>query len=276
MAIKKTIKAKTEDGKEITLCIKTPTASELQKAQMEANKVFRLALESGALLRTKLIEFLVAQGLWNDEMQAKLEALADKIYEKERILLAGGIKRSEAKKVCVEITDLRVEQHKLLLDQRKYDLYTAEAQAENANFDFLVSVCVLDEEGNRYFANLDDYKNRAIEDAASEAASAVAEVVKGYDPDWEKKLPENKFLLQHKFVNEDLKFIDKDGNLVDYSGRPMDKDGYHVNDKGERVNLAGEKIDNEGQVIMEFKPLLDDDEEVKENVEVTKEEAVPA
>ena len=216
MAVKKVINTKSEDGKAIVLNIKAPTSNELQRAQMEANKMFRLALESKALLRSRLTEYLVEQGLWNEQMQKQLEEIAGKIYEKEKILLAGGIKRSDAKKICIDIRDLRVDQAKLLVNQRQHDLYTAEAQAENAKFDFLVSVCTLNEEGKPYFANIDDYKNRASEEAAADAASAVAEVVNNYDPEWEKKLPENKFLIQHGFVNNDLQFVDKSGNLVDH------------------------------------------------------------
>lgn len=269
MSIKKVITTKTEDGKTLNLNIKTPTANELQRAQMEANKVFRLGLESKALLRSRLTEYLIEQGLWNEDMQVKLEGIASKIYEKEKILMAGGIKRSDAKKICMEIRDLRVDQARLLVNQRQHDLYTAEAQAENAKFDFLVSVCTLDEEGKPYFTNVDDYKSRATEQAAADAASAVAEVVNQYDPDWEKKLPENKFLLQHGFVNEELQFVDKDGKLVDVDGRRVDVNGRYINEKGEFINRDGVRVDDDGNPIIEFKPLLDDDEVTEDKKEVT-------
>lgn len=276
MSIKKMISTKTEDGKAINLNIKTPTANELQRAQMEANKVFRLGLESKALLRSRLTEYLIEQGLWNEDMQTKLDNIASKIYEKEKILMAGGIKRSEAKKICMEIRDLRVDQARLLVNQRQHDLYTAEAQAENAKFDFLVSVCTLDEEGKPYFTNVDDYKSRATEQAAADAASAVAEVVNQYDPDWEKKLPENKFLLQHGFVNEELQFIDKNGKLVDVDGRRVDDNGRYINEKGEFINRDGVRVDDEGNPIIEFKPLIDDEEVTEDKTEVTTENTAPA
>lgn len=275
MPIQKELNTKTEDGKPLKLNIKSPTALELQKAQMESNKVFRMAVESRSLLRANLTRFLIEQGLWSEDTQKRLEELGSKIYAKEKLLLAGGMKRSEAKAICLEIKEYRLEQAKLLFAQRQHDIYTAESQAENAKFDFLVSVCVLNEEGERYFKNLDDYKNRATEEAAAEAAGLLAEIVNGYDPEWENKLPENRFLLQHGFVNDKFQFINKAGELVDSEGRRIDSDGNYINDKGEFINLKGELVDNDGLPVVEFKPLIDDDDEVKDTNQVTKEENVP-
>ena len=266
MAVKKTITTKTEDGKDLVLHIKTPTSNELQRGQMEANKVFRLALESKALFRTRLLEYLTEQGLLNDEMTKKLEDISSIIYEKEQILLRGGIRRSDAKSICLSIRDLRVEQAKLLIDQRQYDTYTAESQADNAKFDFLVSVCVLDEEGKPYFKNLDDYKTRATEQASADAASALAELINQYDPDWEKKLPENKFLIQHGFVNEKLQFVNKEGKLVDSEGRLVDDSGRYINSDGEFVNRGGERVDYDGNLLVEFQPLLEDEDDKDNSV----------
>lgn len=261
MSTKKTVTTKNVDGKEINLIVRTPNASDLQKAQMESNKVFRLALDAGAVLRTELNAFLRKRGLWNDDMENQLTKIADELYELEKKLMKGGIKRSEAKDICIRMRVLRYEQSALLYNQRQHDIYTVEAQAENAKFDYLVSCSVFDEEGNRYFTSLDDYKARANEDASAAVASALAELVNNYDPDWEKDLPENKFLLEHKFVNEKLKFVNKDNKVIDSEGRLIDDNGRFINENGEFVNRDGELVDKDGMPIVEFQPLIDDEEE---------------
>lgn len=267
MSIKKNVNTKTEDGKDLVLIARTPTGQDLQKAQIESTKVFRTALEAGALLRSKLVEYMKEQKLWSDEMQKRLEETVKEINEKEKILKAGGIRRKDARQICIDIRNLRLEQAELLMSQRQYDLYTAESQAENAKFDMLVSLCVFDEEGNKYFKSVEDYKTRATEQAAADSASILAELVNGYDPDWEKKLPENKFLIEHKFVDEEFRFIDKDGNLINEGGKRVNKDGRLINENGELVNDSGDKVDENGEVIVEFKPLLDDEEDGKVDAE---------
>ena len=267
MSIKKNVNTKTEDGKDLVLIARTPTGQDLQKAQIESTKVFRTALEAGALLRSKLVEYMKEQKLWSDEMQKRLEETVKEINEKEKILKAGGIRRKDARQICIDIRNLRLEQAELLMSQRQYDLYTAESQAENAKFDMLVSLCVFDEEGNKYFKSVEDYKTRATEQAAADSDSILAELVNGYYPDWEKKLPENKFLIEHKFVDEEFRFIDKDGNLINEGGKRVNKDGRLINENGELVNDSGDKVDENGEVIVEFKPLLDDEEDGKVDAE---------
>ena len=274
MSTKKTVTTKTEDGKEVTLLVRTPNANDLQKAQIESNKVFRLALDGGAILRSELNTFLRKRGLWNDEMEDRLTKIADELYDLEKKLMKGGIKRTEAKEICIRMRVLRYEQSAMLYNQRQHDIYTVEAQAENAKFDYLVSCSVFDEEGNRYFTSLDDYKTRAGEEASGAVASALAELINNYDPDWEKSLPENKFLIEHKFVNADLKFINKDNKLVDSEGRLIDENGHFINEKGEFINRDGELVDKDGMPIVEFQPLIDDEEPAPVVEEVKPEESV--
>ena len=272
MTTKKTVKTKNANNEDIELIVRTPNATDLQKAQMESNKVFRLAVDGGSMLRSELNDYLRKRGLWNDDMEKDLSKIDDELYESRKKLLKGGMKKSEAKAICLRMRTLRFQQAALLHEQRQHDIYTAEAQAENAKFDFLVSCSVFDTEGNKYFKDVEDYKSRATEPAAAEAASVLAELVNGYDPDWEKKLPENEFLVKHGFVNEEMQFVNKEGKLVDSEGRLINKDGRFINEAGELINRDGERVDEAGIPIIEFLPLIDDEEPVVPVVEETKEE----
>jgi len=272
MTTKRTVVTKDNDDKEIKLIVRSPNAADLQKAQMESNKVFRLAVDGGSMLRSELNDYLRKRGLWNDDMETELSKIDDELHDLHKKLLKGGIKKSEAKQTCIRMRSLRLQQSVLLYSQKQHDIYTAEAQAENAKFDYLVSVSVFDEEGNRYFKDVDDYKTRATETASSEVASALAEVVHNYDPDYEKKLPENEFLVKHGFVNSEMQFVNKEGKLVDSEGRLINKEGRFINEAGEFINRAGERVDENGVLVLEFEPLIDDEEEVKAVVAETKEE----
>ena len=88
--------------------------------------------------------------------------------------------------------------------------------------DYLVSQCTFDETGaNKVYNNLDDYLNKADDDIAFAAATALAQLMYSIDKDVEANLPENRFLQKFKFVNEDLSLVDSDGNGVDSKAKEL-------------------------------------------------------
>jgi hypothetical protein len=116
-----------------------------------------------------------------------------------------------------------------------------------------------DNEQKHYFNNLDDYLERIEDPAALKGAQVLANMIYGLDNDYEKNLPENKFLLKYKFVNENLRFINNEGKLVDREGRLIDEAGRFINESGEYVDKDGNRVDEHGDYIVDAKPFLDDD-----------------
>jgi hypothetical protein len=158
------------------------------------------------------------------------------------------------------------------------DNHTAEGQADNARFNYLISSClVYSSNKEKYFKTYEEYLSRASEPVAIKAAQVLANMLYGLDNDYEKKLPENKFLIKYKFVDDKLRLINKDGHLVDLEGRLVDSNGRYVNEKGEYVDKNGVPVDINGDYITDFKPFTDDEgnpvvlEETKEKAEVTNE-----
>ena len=89
------------------------------------------------------------------------------------------------------------------------DANTAEGLADNARFDYLVSVSVFDNDGNSYFEDIDDYKRKSSDTVAIKAAGEMANILYDLDPQFENNLPENKFLKQYKFVDEELRLVNQ-------------------------------------------------------------------
>ena len=67
----KIIESKNKDGEEVKVKLKSPGPSEYRDSQIEYNKAFRAALDSGALLRQKLSDYMTEQGIWSEEKQKK-------------------------------------------------------------------------------------------------------------------------------------------------------------------------------------------------------------
>ena len=257
MKVFKTVDGK---GKELELTFVAPTAEVLTQANIVYNKKFAELLENGGgLLRKKLSNKLRQEGLWDDERQKELEQLQKSIADKEYKLHKGKMKLSEGKKLALSIKEDRVKQSILLTSYTEYDNITIEGQSDNARFNYLVSQCtVYNTTKKKYFDSYESFLSSS-EQAAIDSATNYASEFYGLDENFEQSLPENKFLIQYKFVNENLRlvndkgeFVDADGNLVNEWGAKLDKDGN-------LVDAYGYKRDNEGNFVDKSNPFFDDD-----------------
>ena len=248
-----------KEGNKKVVAVANPTAKDRNEAQLHYLKAFRRALENGAILRQKLEDYLKDQKIWDEEKETRYSEIVKDIANGEKKLASGGIKLSEAKEIALNMRDCRNEFRVLVAERTSMDANTAEAQADNASFNYLVYSCTVDpNSGKRIFESLDDYEENADEPFASKAAGALADKLYQLDPDYEKGLPENKFLVQYKFADEKLRLLNDEGELVDGEGRLLNVDGRYVNEDGELVDVDGHLVDEDGEFISDFSPFLDD------------------
>jgi hypothetical protein len=257
------VKSNSVDGKEVVVYLKRPGPKEYRDAQIAYNKAFREALESGAMLKAKLADHVRAQGVWDDTKEAQYKKYVEDIRGYEAVLSTGGIKLSEAKEAALKLRNARADFQALISERNSYESNCAESLADNLRFNQLVVSCTLSvDKHNRVWASLDDYDKNSFEPWAVEAASKLANMLYGLDPDYEKNLPENKFLVTYKFADKDLNLINKDGHLVDLDGRLIDEEGYYikyVDGKKVRITLDGKELDENNNIKTEFSPFLDDE-----------------
>jgi hypothetical protein len=277
------IEAKDKDGKDIKVLLKTPTAQEYRDSQVEYNKAFRKALDSGALLRQKLSDYMEEQGIWDKQKQKQNDDFVKKITAKEEVLKRGGIRLSEARDIALELRGLRNEFRDFLSEKNAMDQNSAEGQADNARFTELVRVCMLNPNSKQpIFQTQEDYDTAADQPWVIEAAGELAGMIYGLDPNYDNKLEENKFLKEFDFVNEDLRLQNEEGHLVDGEARLITEEGRYVayrTEKDEKaqneenrfyVNRDGEEVievtDDDGTTRWEKpgyddrSPFLDDDD----------------
>jgi hypothetical protein len=266
----------TVDNKEVTFLVRSPSLQDQKEATKVYNSAFTDALKSKAVVRAKLDDLLVEQGLWDDTKQMRFATLQAQILEGERKLAKGGIPLAQAREEALKMKKLREDLRELIAVKTNLDTHTAEGQADNARFNYLVSVCtVYNDTKKPYFSSYEDYNSKSGTDlVAGLAAQNLAGMLYGLDNDYEEKLPENKFLKQYKFVDDKLRLINKDGKLVDGEGRLIDENGRFINEKGEFVDKDGNLVNQEGDYVIEFKPFLDDEGKpvVLETKELKKEE----
>jgi len=185
----------TINNKEEDFTIKSPSLGDQREAQKVYNQAFSDAVKSGCIVRARLDDLLKEQGLWDDAKQVKFNTLQQQILDNEKALAKGGIPLKRAKEIAVKMKDLREDLRELISVRTNLDNHTAEGQADNARFNYLISACLVysSNKDKKYFKNYEDYLAKASEPIAIKAAQVLANMLYGLDNDYEKKLPENKF-----------------------------------------------------------------------------------
>jgi hypothetical protein len=223
------------------------------------NQAFSDAVKSGSIVRAKLDDLLRDQGLWNESKDIEFVTLQKQILEKERLLAKGGISLKQARSIAIEMKNYRLKLRDLISVKTELDTHTAEGQADNARFNYLVSQCVVYKDTKKaYFNSYEDYLNRNTDLVAILGAQKLASIMYGLDSDFEKKLPENKFLIKYKLVDDNLNYVDDQKRRVDEDGRLIDANGRFINEQGQFVDKDGNLVDVDGEYIVEFQPFLDE------------------
>ena len=207
------------DGVEKEYLVRSPTLENQREAQKVYNQAFTDAIKSKSVVRAKLDDLLEDQGLWNDEKQAKFTELQRELLDGEKRLAKGGFSLNEAKDLAIKMKSVRDEIRDLISVRTSLDNHSAEGQADNSRFNYLVSVClVYNDTKQPVYKNMEEYLNSSTEKVAIMGAQNLANMLYGLDNDYESNLPENKFLKKSKFIDEKLRLVDKKGRLIDKEG----------------------------------------------------------
>lgn len=257
---KKSFEVTLEDGKVVTLAVKRPSPIQNDEAERAYLAAFAELVKAGVLLKNGLDKHIRQQGIWDDEKEENLQNVLKSIEKNENALKGGGIRLAEGKAIAVQLSKDRAALRLLMSDINDLNQKTCEGRADNERFNYLVSVCsVYNDSGERVFKSLLDYKNRGSSPEAIKCAYELAAMIYGMDSDYEKNLPENKFLKKYGFVDDQLRLINKEGHLVDLDGRLINEEGRFVDANNNFVDIDGNPVEEDGSRKIESKPFLDDE-----------------
>lgn len=248
------------DGTEKEFLVRNPSLQDQREAQKVYNQAFTDAVKSKSVVRAKLEDLLKDQGLWDDDKQIKFDTLQRELLDGEKKLAKGGFSLSQARELALRMKTVRDEIRALVSVRTSLDNHSAEGQADNARFNYLVSACVVDNETKQpFFSNMEDYLNRSGEEVGILGAQHLANMIYGLDNDYEHNLPENKFLKKYKFVDANLRLVNKEGQFVDSEGRLVDESGRYIDKEGNFVDRFGNIVDADGEYVVDAEPFLDDE-----------------
>ena len=266
-----------KEGNEVKIFVKKPGTKEYRESQIEYNRAFRAALESGAVLKKRLNEYMREQGIWDDETETQEQKLLNLMTDSEAALKKGGIPLAEAKELALKLRATRAEFRSLVAERTVLDGNTVEGQADNARFNALCVECIYNKDKRTLsFSSIEEYDKQGDQPWAVKAAGELASALYQLDPNYDNTLTENKFLKAYNFANEENRlinadghpiFIDKEDNnkeyLINEDGRFIayrTDEGYKNQDPEDAylVNKEGLEVDEDGDLVDGFSPFLDD------------------
>ncbi len=235
----------TADEKPVTLEVRRPNLAVQQKGQLAYAKAYADLVSGGALLRQRLVDVMRKQNLWDDAKEAEAQGIAERmrgaarrVPDKDGKTLEKGITKADARAAAIELRKARGELARLLAERNAMEANTAERLAEDARFNFYVAHCtVYADTGKAYFASVEDYLNRSEDGDAYAAADQFGRLYYDVDPDFEKNLPENAFLVKYGFCDSELRLVNADGKFVDEQGNVLE-----ALPAEERFALADEEV----------------------------------
>lgn len=211
----------------------TPTAQVRRDSQIEHSRVFGKLLQTeGMLTRSALDDLITKNKMWNAASKKQYDKITKEIVRDAAKLEAGNMKLNKARELAIDIANKRTELNSLTSEYRQYDDITIDGQAEAAALDYMIAKCLVDNTtGKPVYASMDDYVENKDDVVASMGYINMLQLEYGSANELQKKTPENQFLLEWNFINDDLRFINGDGQLIDREGKLVTEDGEYVDQK---------------------------------------------
>jgi hypothetical protein len=233
------------------------------EAQKVYNKTFKRAIEEGAILKKSLEDHMRRQGLWDDSKQEEYELLLKKSADIEYKIKTGQYKKaSEVRDKSIELKKIRSELSSLLMVRNSMDSNTADGQADNERFFYLITACVYDYETQKsVYTSLDDYHEKADTELAVKCASEFANFAYGLEENFEDKLIENKLLKKLGLLNDKGQLTNKQGQRVDLEGNLLNEEGARIDKEGNRIDINNNPVIDDSVIdTLEFEDDLGENE----------------
>lgn len=237
------VTSKDVNGNEVVCFVRKPNAKDNREAKLYSNTIASQIMsrrdENGKptfITRNQVKKILRDSGRLSEIEEKEIDTLAKEIREAEEKLIKGGIKKTEGRKLAL---DLRIKRNKLvqlLVNINELDEHTLEFEVENANTDYLGYCCSTKEDGSKLFDSVDDYLEKLEnEPYAYEVDKALKTELYGTTEDMYRNNIENKFLIKYGYVNDKLQLINEQGKLIDIDGNLINEDGFRIDEEGKLI-----------------------------------------
>ena len=244
-----------EDGTKVTIYVVKPSNQVISQADIHRAKRWNECIRDNVITKKELKTLMEDRGIWDKSKSDKEDEIGSKISDLEKKLYRGeGGKKpkvSEGKNIALEMRRLRSDLRELISERLGLEENTAEALADNARFDYFVANCTFyKDSGKRVYNSVEDYNERSSDSVAFTAASMLGNILYNLDSDFEKNLPENKWLNMFNLTDDEGSLVNSEGKTVDGEGRLINEQGHFLDEDGNRVDANGIPLDKDGNYIL--------------------------
>lgn len=213
------------DGREIEITVKKPLAADVSEADKVYAQAVAKLIDSNEkyLFKSQLDRYLAENKIWTEKDEKEAQEIEAGIQKNLEMLKKGGIKLSVGREIALNTTILRIKLMDHMSKRQGIEDVTIESLATDDRFDYLVYACTINTTDNKQFwETLEDLKADKLTDVYRMAKSSLISLIFGVSEQIEKSLPENKWLLKHGMVDENLTLIHpKTKTPVDRQGRDI-------------------------------------------------------
>ena len=243
------------NGEKISIYVRKPSNEDISNADMHRAKIWHKCLRDEIITKKELNVLMEKRGIWDKSKRDKESEIGSEISDMEKALYRGrGNKKpkvSDGKKLAVEMRDLRANLRDLIGERLALEENTAEALSDNARFDYFVSNCTFYKDSDkRVYNSIEDYNTKSSDEIAYAAASMLGNILYNLDTDFEKNLPENKWLRMFELADETGNLVNHDGQRVDATGNVINDLGHYLDKEGARIDIDGNPLDDDGHYLL--------------------------
>ena len=248
-----TNKPKTFKHKNNTYTVISPNNKIRRESDAVYAKTYRQAIKDGYFLEAEVEAILKDRGYNEKDSNKKKNLLLQEVGKLEtRLVKSDNLSSNEGKDLAFKIKELRGEYDKI--DEAKNELTSqcANTMAENKRFSYFAYACILDSEGKRVWDSFEEFEADESElayAAASEVLSMIYDENRVVVKNIEMQKYENKWLIDHGFMDNDFFYLNPEGQRTDKEGRLIDEDFNYINTDGHRVDILGNLINDNGQIL---------------------------
>lgn len=244
-----------EGGEKVTIYVAKPSNEIIAGADIHRAKRWNECIRDDIITKKELGTLMEKRGIWDKSKSEKEENISSTITQLEKTLYRGKNgkkpKVSEGKELALEMRKLRIDLRNLISERLSLEENTAESLSDNARFDYFVAHCTFyKDSGKRVYNSVEDYNSKSSDSIAFAAASMLGNILYNLDSDFEKNLPENRWLGMFNLADEKGNLVNVDGEQVDSEGRIINEFGHFLDEDGNRVDADGVPLDEKGNYIL--------------------------
>lgn len=185
-----------------TYYIAAPTAEDVRGADWNYSKTYTKALMENISTSAEMMGILMKRGIIGPEFEQRQRELSDILGEKITALGAAS-DIDERQRLAVEVANAREELFQWNQRLNGPMSNTCEQIADDARLEYLTSVMVQDEEGNKVWDSYDTYLREKSQSLALRARFEVMLYLQGLESDFLEKTPEATALREIRDELED-------------------------------------------------------------------------